>query len=109
MNLIDFSRSFILFRVDWSVKPPSTYSHAPPKTLNNARITLECRCEITPTSGGGTTTYVLGASCKTERVGVDRDIWLQPNGDFCLAASQEEFLILKSWHKNNPGVMRFPE
>jgi hypothetical protein len=108
MNVYDFNRSFITFRVDFDEKPPITLSHRPPTPVNNTRISIECCCELTHRENGSSTRYVLGASCKTEAVGAERDIWTLPNADFCLAASEEEFLILKSWHRNNPGVMRYP-
>lgn len=51
---------------------------------------------------------MLGASCKTERIGGLDDLWLLPNAGSCLIASDEEFLILKSWQKNNMGMVRHP-
>ena len=51
---------------------------------------------------------MLGASCKTEYVGVSKDIWTEPNADFCIILSADSFLILKSWDQNNKGVMRYP-
>jgi hypothetical protein len=42
---------------------------------------------------------VLGASCKTERVGVDRNFWLEPDADFCPIFSEDRYLNLKSYAK----------
>src|SRR5262249_23686702 len=39
---------------------------------------------------------------------VREDIWHEPAADMCLAASAEEFLVLKSWDRNNRGVMLSP-
>jgi len=111
MKTFDFSRSYFRFRVDLAQQPMITLSHKMPTTVNNVRINLECRCAITPTSGpekGKTTVYVLGASCKTERVGAPDHLWLEPNADFAPILSTEDFLLIKSWQKNDMGVMRNP-
>jgi hypothetical protein len=108
MKWIDFSRSFLTFRIDLDRQPPVTLSKPSPYRVNNARVMLECSCELTDRRAGSTTRYVLGASCKTELVGVERDVWTQPNADMCVVASSEEFMILKSWQRNDMGVMRHP-
>ena len=108
MQTIDFSRSFLTFRNDWLKKPPETVSHKPPFTLNNARILLECVCTITDKKTAAATSYVLGASCKTERVGVERDIWLDPNADFSPVFSADRFLIIKTYERANKGVPFYP-
>ena len=108
MEIINFGASFLTFRVDWEKQSSLTASHKPPYTLNNARIQIEAVCRITDLSSHETTRYVLGASCKTEYVGVDQGIWTEPNADFCIILSAERFLILKSWDRNNKGVLRYP-
>ena len=108
MIVPDFAASFLTFRIDWNLKPSLTSSHKPPFTLNNARILIESSCKISDRVTGEAQTYVLGASCKTEYVGVARDLWTTPNADFCMILSDEAFLILKSWDRNNKGVMRYP-
>ena len=108
MEIPNFGASFLTFRVDWEKKPSLTASHKPPFTLNNARIQIESTCKITDSATGQTTQYALGASCKTEYVGVDQGIWTEPNADFCIILSEESFLILKSWDKNDKQVMRYP-
>ncbi|MFN8440471.1 MAG: hypothetical protein U0175_06880 [Caldilineaceae bacterium] len=108
MQIPDFSRSFLTFRIDLQKQPAITVSAKPPFTLNNARILLEARCLIQDRQTGVTTEYVLGAACKSEQVGVPADIWHQPNADFCCILSQEDFLTIKSWDKNNKGVMFYP-
>ena len=82
MAAIDFSCSFLTFRIDTLKKPPQTVSHKPPYSLNNARIQLDCVCDITEISTNVTQRFVMGVNCKTERVGVTSDIWLKPNADF---------------------------
>lgn len=77
-------------------------------TLNNVRVPLECRLEIVDPQGKKTE-YVLNASCKSEQVWVQHDVWHQPNADMSAIASSNEFCILKRWDKYNKGVMRYPE
>lgn len=108
MTVPDFARSFLTFRIDWNLKPSLTSSHKPPFTLNNARIQIESSCQISDRVSGQTQVFVLGAACKTEYVGVDRDLWTQPSADFCIILSADSFLILKSWDRNNKGVLRYP-
>ncbi len=108
MIVPDFARSFLTFRIDWNLKPSLTSSHKPPYTLNSARIQIESSCKISDRATGAEQIFLLGASCKTEYVGVDRDMWTTPNADFCIILSDESFLILKSWDRNNKRVMRYP-
>ena len=106
----DFYRSFVRFRIDLKITQPRTISQPPPFTLNNARFQLECVCRITQGQGEAAKTveYVLGASCKAEQVHVRENIWHVPAADMCLIASKEEFLVIKSWDRNNRGVMLSP-
>lgn len=97
MPTIDFSRSFLTFRIDTLKKPPQTVSHKPPYSLNNARIQLDSVCDITEKATGKTQRFVLGASCKTERVGVPSDIWTVPNADFIPVVSTDHFLNIKTY------------
>jgi len=52
--------------------------------------------------------FVQGVSCKTERVGVERDIWTQPNADFVPILSPERFLIIKTFDVAGKEVMLHP-
>lgn len=97
MKTLDFNRSFLRFRIDLGGQPTITVTHKMPTTVNNVRINVESRCEIIERKSGKSNVFLLGASCKTERVGAERDCWLEPNADFCLIMSDQEFLILKSW------------
>jgi hypothetical protein len=108
MQVCDFGRSFLTFRIDMLKKQPITVSHKPPFTLNNARIQLDCRCQITFPDSGQTTEYVLTASCKSEQVAVTEGIWTEPNADMCAVGSQDDFMIVKSWDRNNKGVKLYP-
>lgn len=97
MKVLEFARSTMTFRIDLEVIPPRTLSHQPPYALNNARVQLDCRCRITDRATGRVHTIVLGVSCKTERVGADADIWLQPNADFVPIFSDDEFMHIKTF------------
>ncbi len=108
MQVIDFSRSFLTFRIDILKKAPTTVSHKPPFTLNNARIPIDCRCEITDKQTGGSQEFVLGVNCKTERVGVERDIWTEPNADFVPVFSRDQYLYIKTFDYVGKQVMLYP-
>ena len=95
--VLEFARSTMTFRIDLDRMPPRTLSHQPPYALNNARVQLDCRCRITDRATGLVHTMVLGASCKTERVGAAADLWLQPNADFIPIFSDEEFMHVKTF------------
>src|SRR5262245_26149170 len=97
MQIIDFARSFFQFRIDLAKKPQVTMSHKAPYDLNNARIQIDCACEIRDRQTGNTYEFALGANCKTEQVGVKRDIWLAPNADFRPVVSKSQFLVIKSY------------
>ncbi len=108
MKMIDFSRSFLTFRIDTLKKPPITVSRKFPFTLNTSRVPLECRCRITQKSAGVEEEFVLGASCKTEQVGVDRDIWHQPNADFVPIFSEKHGLAIKTFDHVQRQVSFYP-
>lgn len=103
MQACDFRSSDMFFEVDHH--KAITVTSKQPIPHNQVRIPLECRCEVTG-PGGGTTHYVLTASCKTERVAVQQDVWLQPNADFCVVSSDEHFLILKRWQQCDISIER---
>ena len=108
MNTFDFHRSFFTFRIDTLVKQPLTVTHKPPFSLNNARIPIECRCVVTEKATAQSQAFVLGASCKTERVGVEGDIWLEPNADFCPIFSDDRYLSLKTYSQVGTTMELFP-
>jgi hypothetical protein len=109
MQTIDFSRSYLRFRVDPRVQPTITVTRPMPTSEVNVRIGLECRCELRNRRTGQSHVYVLGASCKTEVVGAQRDVWMEPNADFCPIASDEEFMVIKSWARRDMSVERHPD
>jgi len=108
MRTVDFGRSFVTWRVDLLKKPQTTATHRLPTTLNNARVPLDCRCEITERRTRQAYEYVLGAACKSERVGVERDIWVQPNADYIPIRSRDQFLTLKNFGRVGAQVMLYP-
>lgn len=105
-QVCDFARSFIRWRHDTTKKPLLTVSQPPPTTLNNVRMPLECL--MTHFRPGGTGVYGLGASCKTEQVFVEKNVWMQPNADMCAVSSADEFMVIKRWDKADKGVMLHP-
>lgn len=108
MQVVDFQKSFLTLRIDTEKKPPQSLSHKPPYSLNNARIQIECRCQVFDAQAGTSETFVLGANCKTEQVGVLRDVWLEPNADFVPIVSPRVFLFLKTYPQVGMDVARYP-
>jgi hypothetical protein len=108
METIDFHRSFITFRIDTLKVQPKTVSHKPPFTLNNARIPLDARCRIVEKDTDQAHEFFLGGNCKTERVGVERDIWLQPNADFVPVCSRTQWMALKTYAQVGGSMKLFP-
>ncbi len=108
VQICDFTRSYVRWGIDLQRQPPVTVSHPPPFTLNHVRVAAECLAEVTCRDTGITSAYLLGASCKTERVNVEADIWTDPNADFCMVAGTDRFLALKRWDRTEKGVMRYP-
>ncbi|SRR5581483_3792141 len=108
MQAIHFARSFFTFRIDTLKKPPLSTTHKPPITLNNARIQLDCRCEIRDERTGEKYDFLLGASCKTEYVNVDKGIWTEPNADFIPVLSRDRFLSIKTFDHTGRRVMLYP-
>jgi hypothetical protein len=102
-TVLDFARSTMTFRIDIDKNPPRTLSHRPPYPMNNARVVLDCRCRITERTTRRTHTIMLGASCKTERVGAAADLWLMPNGDFIPIFSDDEFMHIKTFARAGMG------
>ena len=108
MQTIDFGRSFLTFRIDTLSKPPATVTHKPPFTLNNARVQMECRLSLHDKQSDYREEFFLGASCKTERVGVERDIWTQPNADFVPIFSSRQYLQIKTYDHIGRQVPLYP-
>lgn len=108
MQVCDFTHSYIRWRIDTLKKPVLTVSRPLPMTLNEVRAPLECRAVVTEEATGRTREVVLGVSCRTEQVWVERDVWHQPNADMLMYAAADEYVIFKRWDKVDKGVMRFP-
>ena len=109
MKVCDFARSFFIFSIDLEKKQPITVSQPPPWTKNNSRMAVICRCLVSNAKTGNNTEYLLSASCKSEQVYVEKDVWHPLNADMCMIASVNEIMTVKSWDRNNKGVMLFPE
>ncbi|MBM3932699.1 MAG: hypothetical protein FJ319_00050 [SAR202 cluster bacterium] len=109
VKLLDYERSFIVFESHFVKFPPKTVSDLRQQAHNRARIKIDSLCRITDAKGV-TREYYLGESCKTERVGVGKDVGLftQPNADFRPVMSTEDSIFIKSWDKNDKGVMLQP-
>lgn len=103
-----FPWSFLTFRIHTRKKPTQTGSHKPPYSLNNARVQIECRLQVTEKKTGEVQKFVLGAICKTERVGVTADIWTEPNADFAPIFSETQFMHVKTYARVGEGVDLYP-
>ena len=108
MKLLEFARSTILFRIDLDVLPPRTLSHKPPFPMNNARIQIDSVCRITERAGGRGHTFILGGDCKTERVGAERDLFLDPNADFIPIFSDDAFMHIKTFARAGTKAQAYP-
>ena len=108
MQAIDFPHSFLTFRIDTLKKPPKTVTQKPPYSLNNARIPLDAHLTISERGTDFSEEYVLGVSCKTEQVGVEKNIWHMPNSDFIPICSSDTFMAIKTYDLANKGAMLYP-
>ena len=108
MRLLEFGRSTILFRIDLDVLPPPTLSHKPPFAMNNARIQIDSVCRVTERDTGRVHTFVLGGDCKTERVGAERDLFLEPNADFIPIFSDDTFMHIKTFARAGTHAQAYP-
>ena len=108
MRTIDFARSYFTFRVDSEKKPPKTVTQKVPYSLNNARIPIEAVLTVTGKADGFHEEIVLGVSCKTEQVGVERGIWHIPNADFKPIFSSDTFMSIKTYEVADRGATLYP-
>jgi len=88
VRTIDFSRSFVTF--------------VTPGRGNNARIQVECNCQLSDPSGA-TTQFLLVASCKSENTYAPDDLFMQPNYDFCCIFSDHDYQIIRTFPIVGPG------
>ena len=109
MQVLDFYRSFTVFETDFDKKPPRTVSDRRQNRHNRARVRIDCRLAITGPDRK-TQEFFLGESNKSERVGASRElgIFTQPNADYRPIHGEEDSILLKSWDKNEKGVMLDP-
>ena len=108
IQFIDFSSSYIVFRLDTSKVIPKSVSHPPPLSINNVRINHECFATLLDKKTDRSESFYLGANCKTERVGVEKDIWTQPNADYVPIFSASHYLILKTFEHTQVEVPLHP-
>lgn len=105
-DVCHFSRSFIRWRIDTTKRQPLTVSRPPPTTLNDVRMPLECLATVT--LNGREEVFGLGASCKTEQVFVEHDVWHHPNADMLAISGAGQFLIMSRWDRVDKGIMLNP-
>lgn len=82
MQAVDFSRSYMTFRVS-----------AP---HNVARIVLDASCEFLDEESGDRETFYLITPCKAEVMYQDGPLFRVPNYDFCGVWSHGQYLIMRT-------------
>ena len=108
IEFIDFSSSYLIFKIDTDHVKPESVSHAPPFSINNARINHECIATLEEKKTGKKDVFFLGASCKTERVGVESEIWTEPNADFVPIFSESHYLNIKTFEHAQIEIPLYP-
>ncbi|MGQ9730572.1 MAG: hypothetical protein ACUVX8_04790 [Candidatus Zipacnadales bacterium] len=81
MEAINFALSFVTF--------------VTPNRANNARIQVECACELTSPVGRAEQ-FLLVASCKAEDTYADDNLFRLPNYDFCGIFSLSDYTIIRT-------------
>ena len=109
VKILDYERSFMVFESHFVKFPPKTVSDLRQQAHNRARIRVDSLCRLTDPKGA-TRDYYLGVACKTERVGVGKDLGLftQPNADFRPIMSVEDSMFVKTFDRNDKGVLLDP-
>jgi hypothetical protein len=108
VKVLEFARSSIFFRIDLDTIVPRTLSHEPPYRMNNARVPIDGLCRVTERATGRVSTFVLGGDCKTERVGADADLFLEPNADFIPIFSDDAFMHIKTFARAGTVAQAYP-
>jgi len=108
VRVVDHAASCVQWRVDMLKKPPTTVSHKPPRTLNNARTPIDCIIELRDAATGESDTISLGAPCKTEYVGVPTDMWMPQNADMLPILGDTKFLQVKTYPAAGMGIPLWP-
>ena len=67
-----------------------------PERFNNARIQVEARIELSDLQAGTCEELYLLASCKGEHTYAARDLFIEPNYDFCGVFNETQFSILRT-------------
>ena len=108
VRVVDHAASCVQWRIDMLKKPPTTVSHKPPRTLNNARTPIDCILELMDPGAGVSDRISLGAPCKTEYVGVPTDMWMPQNADMLPMLGDTTFLQVKSYQAAGMGIPLWP-
>ncbi len=108
VRVIDHGASCVQWRVDMLKKPPTTVSHRPPRTLNNARTPIDAILALSDPATGERDTLSLGAPCKTEYVGVPTDMWMPQNADMLPILGDTTFLQVKTYPAVGMGIPLWP-
>lgn len=108
VRAIDHAASSVQWRVDELKKPPTTVSHKPPRTLNNARTPVDAICHLSDPATGEQDTLVLGAPCRTEYVGVPTDMWMPTNAEMIPIFGDASFLQVKTYQRAGMGIPLWP-
>lgn len=97
----DFTRAFLRWTLDTTVKPARTVSRPLPMTLNRVRMPVVATATFEHEDTGDTVRYALGDECRTEQVWVSRDVWHEPNAGMCLIGGLRHCLVEKHWARAN--------
>ncbi|MBI2190897.1 MAG: hypothetical protein HYU36_02790 [Planctomycetes bacterium] len=87
MKVLDYARSFVTFVTS--------------QRGNNARLLIESRCVLTDARAGSSEEYFLFASCKSEHTYAEKNLFQDPNYDFCGIFGREDYVIFRTrseWH-----------
>ena len=109
MKLLEFARSTILFRIDLDVLPPrDTEPQAAVRDEQRPHPDRQRVPDHRTRQRSTVHTFVLGSDCKTERVGAERDLFLDPNADFIPIFSDDGFMHIKTFARAGTQAQAYP-
>jgi len=97
MGIVDYTRSCIFFTTRGRT--------------NTARLTVEARCALSDAAGEIEEFYFF-ASCKAEDTYAERNLFRDPNYDFCGAFSERDFALIRtpaSYESDPNTIAAIPE
>ena len=109
MQVLDFARSMILWRIDLDVLPPGTLSHRPPYPMNNSRIQIEIALprgrqgdrpdpDVRPRAlRARPSAWAPSATCSSS-----------PTPTSCRSSATTRFMHLKTFARRGTARARFP-